>query len=378
MAAAKMSVAELEQFLRVEFPQAFANGDIRVERADGETCLLRERYSDRMLRPRGRVFAQGTIQGLVVREQKVPGFDGLHQVIHGVAGHAEGMPRAFSFTRGGVMIPGEKSPTALYRRLFVQGTAKEVQAPIDDLRLGRSLLDFTNDSAKRLQRDLGPRDRERLDQYFTSVRDLEKQLLSAEDWEQRPKPKVKAPPPEDVTDNRKLIEQTRRMYDMIRLAFETDSTRLIEGVCCAPLAIWPDDRGYFLEVQRAGLGLVSQFPRETTQVSAALNYPGIIKAFHFHLHQTDVWTPAMNMLQVALVDLRPASPTYGRKNTLYIGNLRPWQILIPPGVAHGYKVLSAGPSLLIYATDRFYEPSDEGRIPYDDQRLNYDWELQHK
>lgn len=50
-----MSVAELEQFLRVEFPQAFANGDIRVERADGETCLLRERYSDRMLRPGGTV-----------------------------------------------------------------------------------------------------------------------------------------------------------------------------------------------------------------------------------------------------------------------------------------------------------------------------------
>lgn len=55
MAEAKMSVAELEQFLRVEFPQAFANGDIRVERADGETCLLRERYSDRMLRPGGTV-----------------------------------------------------------------------------------------------------------------------------------------------------------------------------------------------------------------------------------------------------------------------------------------------------------------------------------
>ena len=56
MAAAKMSVAELEQFLRVEFPQAFSNGNIRVERADGETCLLRERYSDRMLRPGDQAF----------------------------------------------------------------------------------------------------------------------------------------------------------------------------------------------------------------------------------------------------------------------------------------------------------------------------------
>jgi dTDP-4-dehydrorhamnose 3,5-epimerase len=157
-----------------------------------------------------------------------------------------------------------------------------------------------------------------------------------------------------------------------------DSAKLIQGVRCVPLAVWPDDRGYFIEVQRAGLGLVSEFPKESTQISAALNYPGIIKAFHFHRHQTDVWTPTMNMMQVVLIDLRPDSPTFGRKNTLYIGNLRPWQLLIPPGVAHGYKVLGAGPSLLVYATDRFYNPSDEGRIPYDDPRLNYDWELQHK
>ena len=68
----------------------------------------------------------------------------------------------------------------------------------------------------------------------------------------------------------------------------------------------------------------------------------------------------------------------GFEITIYAGNLRPWQILIPPGVAHGYKVLDAGPSLLIYATDRFYNPADEGRIAHDDPRLNYDWELQHK
>ena len=84
------------------------------------------------------------------------------------------------------------------------------------------------------------------------------------------------------------------------------------------------------------------------------------------------------MLQIALVDLRPESPTFGRRNTIYAGNLRPWQILIPPGVAHGYKVLGTGPSLLIYATDRFYNPADEGRIPHNDPKLNYDWELQHK
>ncbi len=157
-----------------------------------------------------------------------------------------------------------------------------------------------------------------------------------------------------------------------------DSPKLIDGVRCAPIALWPDDRGYFLEVQRLGQGLAANFPKESTQISAALNYPGIIKAFHFHRHQTDCWTPAMNMMQIALIDLRPGSSTFGRRNTIYAGNLRPWQILIPPGVAHGYKVLGAGPSLLIYSTDRFYNPADEGRIPHDDPRLNYDWELQYK
>ena len=55
MAVAKMSVAELEQFLRDEFPQAFGDGDTRVENADGETCRLRQRYNERMLRPGGTV-----------------------------------------------------------------------------------------------------------------------------------------------------------------------------------------------------------------------------------------------------------------------------------------------------------------------------------
>jgi dTDP-4-dehydrorhamnose 3,5-epimerase len=157
-----------------------------------------------------------------------------------------------------------------------------------------------------------------------------------------------------------------------------DSKKLIDGVRCARVDLWPDDRGYFLEVQRIGHGLAAHFPPETTQISAALNYPGIIKAFHFHRHQTDCWTPAAGLLQVVLVDLRPESPTYGARNTLYVGALRPWQILIPPGVGHGYKVIGTVPSVLVYATDRFYNPADEGRIPHNEPRLNYDWELQHK
>lgn len=157
-----------------------------------------------------------------------------------------------------------------------------------------------------------------------------------------------------------------------------DSPKLIAGVRCARFEFWPDDRGYFLEVQRIGRGLAGHFPPETTQISAALNYPGIIKAFHIHKQQTDCWTPAAGLLQVVLIDLRPESTTFGTRNTIYVGALRPWQILIPPGIAHGYKVIGTAPSVLVYATDRFYNPADEGRIPHNHPSLNYDWELQHK
>ena len=157
-----------------------------------------------------------------------------------------------------------------------------------------------------------------------------------------------------------------------------DSVRLIDGVRVAPVQLWPDDRGYFLEVMRSGRGLVAEFPAASTQVSSALSYPGTIKAFHFHRRQTDCWAPVGGMLQVALVDLRVDSPTYGARNTIYCGALRPWQILIPPGVAHGYKVIGAEPALLVYVTDRFYDPSDEGRIAYNEPGINYDWETQHK
>jgi dTDP-4-dehydrorhamnose 3,5-epimerase len=156
------------------------------------------------------------------------------------------------------------------------------------------------------------------------------------------------------------------------------SPDLIEGIQVTPVALWPDDRGYFLEVIRMQQGLAADFPPETTQVSAALSYPGTIKAFHFHKHQTDLWVPAAGMLQVTLVDLRPGSPTFGLKNTMYVGTLRPWQILIPPGVGHGYKVIGEAPAMLVYVTNRIYNPADEGRIPYNDPSIQYDWELQHK
>lgn len=160
--------------------------------------------------------------------------------------------------------------------------------------------------------------------------------------------------------------------------FTPDSKDLITGVQVTPFKVFADDRGYFLEAIRTGQGPAAAFPSTSTQVSCALSYPGTVKAFHYHLEQSDFWTPAAGMFQVVLIDLRRGSPTFGARNTLYVGTLRPWQILIPPGVAHGYKVIGGEAAVLVYATDCFYNPSDEGRIPYNDSRLNYDWETQKK
>jgi dTDP-4-dehydrorhamnose 3,5-epimerase len=79
------------------------------------------------------------------------------------------------------------------------------------------------------------------------------------------------------------------------------------------------------------------------------------------------------MLQVVLYDLRESSPSFGKLNTLFVGTLRPWKLRIPPGVAHGYKVVGIDTCLLVYAMNRFYNPQDEGRIPFDDPGINYDW-----
>jgi hypothetical protein len=102
-----------------------------------------------------------------------------------------------------------------------------VAAAVQALQQDRSTLDFVAEQSKRLNRTLGPADRQRLDQYFTSVRELEQRLHSAEEWEHRPRPKVSAQPPQDIDDPREFVRKTQLMFDVIKLALETDSTRII-------------------------------------------------------------------------------------------------------------------------------------------------------
>lgn len=132
-----------------------------------------------------------------------------------------------SWTASGVRIPAERKPSEVFKRLFVQGGQAEVDAQVQKLKDGRSVLDTVANRAKRLERSLGNYDREKVQQYFQSVRELEQRLLKAEEWEKRPKAKVDAEPPVDVTDPTQLIVRTELMMRMIRLALETDSTRIV-------------------------------------------------------------------------------------------------------------------------------------------------------
>src|SRR5580700_7569709 len=135
--------------------------------------------------------------------------------------------RSLTYTGGGVMIPCEDSASAVYRRLFLQGSKREVEQQIDRLKLGQSIMDAVASDANSLKNQLGSADRERLDQYMTGVRELEHRMMLSSAWERRPKPKASEPEPKDPDSNRAYMEKVRLMYDMSRLAFETDSTRLI-------------------------------------------------------------------------------------------------------------------------------------------------------
>jgi dTDP-4-dehydrorhamnose 3,5-epimerase len=166
-----------------------------------------------------------------------------------------------------------------------------------------------------------------------------------------------------------------------KIVAKTDSQDLIEGVRLEPLQVFPDDRGFFTELARLGKGLAAGMVPDGTrniQVSFTLTYPGTIKAIHYHSEQTDLWAPVSGMLQVFLCDLRRHSKTFGLINTIYVGRFRPWEILIPPGVGHGYKALGIEPIHLLYFTDRHYNPLDELRLNYNDPNINYDWETQFK
>jgi hypothetical protein len=134
---------------------------------------------------------------------------------------------SLSWTRSGAIVPSDTFPSSVFARLFLEGRPDEVEAQARRLRDGRSILDAVRDQARDMERDLGAADRDKLDEYFTSVRELEQRLAVSEEWAKKPKPKVDAKRPQDIANSADLIGRTRLMFDLIHLALQTDSTRLI-------------------------------------------------------------------------------------------------------------------------------------------------------
>lgn len=132
-----------------------------------------------------------------------------------------------SWTRTGALVPAFASPAKVFAKLFLDGQPQEVQAQVDRLADGRSILDDVRGQASAMRSSLGADDRDRLDEYITSVRDLEKRLGRDEAWCKTAKPKVKVEPPKDIPNVADLLGRTRLLFDLTHLALQTDSTRLV-------------------------------------------------------------------------------------------------------------------------------------------------------
>lgn len=132
-----------------------------------------------------------------------------------------------SWTRSGVRIPADSRSSRIFAKLFIDGTKEEVKQQVRRLKDGQSIMDTVRTQAKRLERQVSGSDREKLDQYFTSVRELEQRLVKAEDWAHQPKPKVAVKQPRDVTNRADFVSKQKNHYDLVHLALKTDSTRIV-------------------------------------------------------------------------------------------------------------------------------------------------------
>jgi hypothetical protein len=153
-----------------------------------------------------------------------------------VAAHLGGQTRFASlvigggdvaWNRRGVRIPSQQRATQVFRQLFIRGTPDEEARELRRLRDGQSILDDVRDQVQALNRKLGEEDRQRLDLYLSSVREAEQRLQQDEKWANTPKPKVNVPPLSVDFGGPQLLQRSRQWLDLVHLALQTDSTRVI-------------------------------------------------------------------------------------------------------------------------------------------------------
>lgn len=152
---------------------------------------------------------------------------------------------------------------------------------------------------------------------------------------------------------------------------------MINGVKIKQLKLFPDDRGFFIEVFKE---TTDDFKIKIKQTSYTETYPGVIKAFHWHKIQWDLWFVIKGMVQVVLYDMREDSPTYKKTQVIFAGEKNPSLIFIPPFVAHGYRVLGNEKVGLLYHTTECYDSKnpDEERIDWNSPEIGFDWNTKNR
>jgi dTDP-4-dehydrorhamnose 3,5-epimerase len=145
---------------------------------------------------------------------------------------------------------------------------------------------------------------------------------------------------------------------------------MMDGVVIKELKLFRDERGFFSEIIRGSDGF---FQDSFAQLSYSMSFTGVAKAWHLHKKQTDWMCVLVGNIKLGLFDLRDNSSTYREMMEVLMGETLGRKVVkIPPGVAHGYRIIN-GPMHIIYVTDREYDPSDELRIPHDDPEIGFDW-----
>lgn len=148
---------------------------------------------------------------------------------------------------------------------------------------------------------------------------------------------------------------------------------MIEGVKVKNLRMIPDERGRLMEILRSDDEMFEQFG----QVYMTTNFPGVVKAWHYHHIQADNVTCVKGMIKLVLHDPREGSSTKGVTEEYFLGEHRPLLVHIPPFIYHGWKCISETESIVVNLTTEVYdyEKPDEHRKPWDDPEIGYDWSV---
>lgn len=148
---------------------------------------------------------------------------------------------------------------------------------------------------------------------------------------------------------------------------------MIDGVQIKNLRVIPDERGHLMEILRSD----DSFFKKFGQVYVTTTYPGVVKAWHFHKLQDDNVSVVKGMLKLALFDDRKDSPTRGEVNEFFLGEHNPILVHIPKHVYHGWKCISEEEAYVVNCPSEPYNRKnpDEHRLPWDTDKIPYDWAL---